>query len=203
MLRSLSSLESFFVDHDIAIVTVSDLQGTVNALILQKAIDMVVTMHPLLSSEVLQSDEGYYFSKRETVDDQLTVLGEIDKDARKQIILTELNTPLGKNSLIRCTLLLEERIGFIKPQNISFITNTHHAVSDGISCAALHEQIWKVYAEMTNGESPSVTDFPLMPAIEDLIPNDFSEAELAEYIERYAEIAQQFSPLVMFARNLA
>ena len=197
MLRSLSSLESFFVDHDITIVTVSDLQGTVNALVLQKAIDMVVMMHPLLSSEVLQSDEGYYFSKREAIDDQLTVLGEIDKDARKQIMLTELNTPLDKKSLIRCTLLLEERIGFIKPQNISFITNTHHAVSDGISCAALHEQIWKVYAEMINGESPTVTEFPLMPAIETLIPSDFSEAELEEYIERYAATAKQFSPFAI------
>jgi hypothetical protein len=202
MLRVLSTLESFYVDQDITIVTVSDLEGTINALILQKAIAAVVMMHPLLSSEVQQSDDGYYFSKRETYDDELVVIGEVDKDKRKHIILSELNEPLTKNNLIHCILLLEERVGIIKSQKISFITTTHHAVSDGISCAALHEQIWKVYADITNNETPILTTLPLMPAIEDLIPNNFTEAELSDYIERYTQTAKSIQPFTIKTAEL-
>ncbi len=199
MLRSLSTLESFYVDQAVTIITVSDLEGIVNSLTLQKAIDAVVMMHPLLSSEILQSDEGYSFSKRENSEDKLTTLGQIDKDKRKEFILSELNSPLTKTSLIRFTLLLEERIGIIKSQHISLVTTTHHAVSDGMSCVALHEQIWKVYAELASYQPPTITDFPLMPAIENLIPTQYTEAELSNYIERYQKMAASYHPFVVKA----
>jgi NRPS condensation-like uncharacterized protein len=133
MLRALSTLESFYVDHEINITTVTDLKGSVNALLLQKAIETVVMSHPLLSSEVLQTEESYAFSQRASFDDKLKVIGEVDKDRRKQIIQSELNKPLGNNSLVRFTLLLEARIGILKSQEITLITTTHHAVSDGVS----------------------------------------------------------------------
>jgi hypothetical protein len=197
MLRNLSTLESFYIDNDITIVTVSDLTGSINALILQKAIDMVIKMHPLLSSEVLESEQGYYFSTRATIDDKLKMLGEVNKDTRKQIILDELNRPLSRHSLARFTLLLEERIGILKSQNISLIMTTHHAVSDGMSCIALQEQIWKLYADILNNASLETAPLPLMPAIEDLVPTTFTEAELADYIERYAETAKKFQPFAV------
>gem|GEM_PF-5502981 len=125
------------------------------------------------------------------------MIGNLNKDKRKQIILSELNKPLTKKSLVRFTLLLEERIGIIKNQTISLITTTHHAVSDGISCVALQEQIWKVYAELSNDESPTVTQLPLMPSIEDLIPTSFTEAELVDYIERYTQAANKYHPFVV------
>jgi hypothetical protein len=197
MLRNLSTLESFYIDNEINIVTVSDLTGSINALILQKAINTVLMMHPLLSSEVLESEQGYYFSTRAMVDDKLKMIGEVDKDARKQIILDELNKPLEKNSLTRFILLLEERVGLLKSQDISLVMTTHHAVSDGISCVALLEQIWKLYADILNNQSPENEPFPLMPAIEELVPAEFTEDELAEYIERYAETAKQFQPFTI------
>lgn len=199
MLRVLSNLESFYVDHEIAIVTVSDLQGTVNPLLLQKAIETVVMMHPLLSSEIHQTDDGYTFTKRTEFNDKLTVIGEVDKEKRKQIILSELNKPVANNSLIRCILMLEERVGIIKSQSISLLTSTHHAVSDGVSSVALHEQIWKVYAEISSNKSPEITPFPVMPAIENLIPNHFTEAELEDYIERYEQITKNHQPFTLKA----
>ena len=202
MLRALSTLESFYIDHDINIVTVTDLEGTVNPLILQKAITIVLQMHPLLSSEIQQADTGYYFSTRETVDDEVTVIGAVNKDKRKQIILSELNKPLTKMSMVRFTLLLEQRIGIIKSQNITLLTTTQHAVSDGISCIALQEQIWKVYAEIADNQSPAITSFPLMPAIENLIPTHFSSAELQDYIDRYAATSKQYQPFTVKPADL-
>jgi len=201
MLRTLSTLESFYIDHDITIVTVSDLKGKINPLILQEAINAVVNMHPLLCSEVQQSPEGYFFAKRETVEDQCTILGEISKDKRKEIVLAELNNPLPKNNLIRFTLLLEERIGIIQPQHISLLMTTQHAVSDGISCIALQEQLWKMYADLANNESPAVTTFPLMPSIESLIPKNFTDNELTDYIDSYTQAEKRYQPFTMKAAD--
>lgn len=201
MLRALSPLESFYIDQDITIVTVSDLKGKINPLLLQQAIKSVVSMHPLLCSEVQSTEAGYVFIKRETFDDQCIIIGEVTKDKRKQMIVTELNKPLPNSNLIRFTLLLEARVGIIQPQQISLLMTTHHAVSDGISCMALQEQIWKIYSEIANNESPIVPAYPLMPPIESLIPTDYSTTELTDYIDRYTETAKKHSPFVMPAAD--
>jgi NRPS condensation-like uncharacterized protein len=196
MLRTLSNLESFYVDKEISIVTVSDLTGTINPLILQKAVEAVVTMHPLLFSEIQKSEQEYFFFERTDFNDKLTVIGEVNKDKRKEIILSELNKPLSNNSLIRFTLLLENRIGILKSQAITFITTTHHAVSDGISCIALQEQIWKMYADLADNQSPTLTPYPLMPAIENVTPT-FTDAELTDYIARYNHTISNHNPFAI------
>ena len=202
MLRTLSILETFYINQDITIVTISDLKGKINPLTLQEAIKSVVSSHPLLCSEVQETEDGYHFVKRESFNDQCIIHGEISKDKRKEMILAELNTPLPKTNLIRFTLLLEERIGIIEPQHISLIMTTHHAVSDGMSCIALQEQIWKVYADLALNESPSIPSSPLLPAVENLIPKNFTEDELEEYIERYSQAEKTTTPFSLKAADI-
>ena len=197
MLRALSDLESFYIEKEITIVTVADLEGTVNPLILQKAIAAVVKSHPLLSSEVRSTPEGDCFYQRASCDDKMIVLGAVDKEKQKHMIVSELNQPLSKTSLFRFTLLLEEKVGIIKSQKITLISTIHHSVSDGICCIALQDQIWKTYAEMIADAPLTISSYPLLPAVEQLIPSHFSETELEDYIARYMQTAKHFHPFTL------
>jgi NRPS condensation-like uncharacterized protein len=197
MLRNLSALESFYVTNNINIVTICDLTGTVNPLILKKAIQLVVMSHPLLSSSIITEDDQMCFAKRDSFNDKMVCIGQVDKFLKKEIILTELNKPLETSSLVRFTLLLERKIGIIASQAISLIITTHHAVSDGLSCVALQQQLWKVYSQLVNNQNPDLMEQPLLPAIEQLIPANFSEHELKEYVDTFTNKQSNFKPFTV------
>ncbi|GGV23528.1 acyltransferase [Kitasatospora herbaricolor] len=177
MHRKLSPAETLYVSasRSRAVLT-CQIRGDVDEKLLTAAFDVKVARHPSLRSRVGLVDGAPAL---------VPLAGEapalLVRQAGPSAFAEEMNTPLSADGpLVRAVLLRGSG-------EHTFVLSVDHTVTDGHSALALHDALWRTYAELADGAEPPDARQERWPdAATDLLP-PCSAAEIAEHLARRVE----------------
>lgn len=152
------------------IVTISRIKGIISEELIQEALDIIQSRHPLLNSRIVAKENSFWF---ESGADKilLSVTNKFQIEQWEEVVIEELNQRVNSDkNLLRVTL-----INFEKEDNICYlITTIHHAIADASSCIQLHSEILSNCQNITEGKlETNLTQLAQLPSIDKLIPKSF------------------------------
>jgi phenolphthiocerol/phthiocerol/phthiodiolone dimycocerosyl transferase len=190
MRRALCPVETLYVGQRSRAVMSSTLRGHVDVEALSAAFDAVTGAHPSLRTRIDPDGEGFALTLLEDAErPRLTTrTGETEDNW-----MAELNTPLSVGGPVSRAVLVSEPEG----EGHLFVLLLDHAVTDGHSAVALHNEIWARYGDaVADGERPGAAagapdDAPAWPAPVSRLLSDTDPADTATYLDRRVDEARR------------
>lgn len=149
------------------IVTISRIKGEIRGEILQQALNVLQTIHPLLNSRIVGELYHLQFTTEGTEKIPLRVLSQGGDESWEDVVREELNQTIDSSkTLLRCRLIHNQAL-----INTSYlITTVHHGISDGLSCISLQSELLQYYQRIASGKQLDVDYQPALPSLEELLP---------------------------------
>ena len=173
------------------IVLVSQITGNLSTSVLRQGLDRLQAQTPFLQCRIKKADQNWSFTTEATAKIPLTVLPQTDFEIA-DIVNKELNEAIASSEcLLRVIAICHQG-----SENISsLITTAHHGITDGISCVALHEKLFKVcqsiqHSDVAREEPHSLFAPEDLVAVEDFMPAKLFTVggEIQKYIRILNEI---------------
>jgi hypothetical protein len=149
------------------VVTVSRIQGRLDATVLRKAIYLLQQRHPLLNYCIDGELKGQLQLQPQTSHYIPVTIAEGEENDWQDAVFAELNTKIESHlGLIRVVLVTQA-----KTQTHHLITTLHHAISDGLSTIHLHRDILTYCHHILADQIPTELEpLPILPSVEALMP---------------------------------
>ena len=150
------------------LVTISRIQGNIQATVLRQSLDIIQYRHPVLNSHIINSENSYYFQSAGTGKLPVRVVNIVEIQEWEAVVNAEMNQVIDSSKYLLRVVLVK----VLNQPNINYlITTTHHAITDGLSSIQLHSEILTYCQEITEGKSiPVVNTLEHIPPIEKLLP---------------------------------
>ncbi|MEQ8468462.1 phthiocerol/phthiodiolone dimycocerosyl transferase family protein [Coleofasciculus sp. E1-EBD-02] len=157
--------------NSLNVVIISKIKGSLSEDVVRQSLDLVQIRHPRLNCRIIGLLDNLHFETEGTQQIPLRVIFSSDPKHWEFIAKNELNNQISSDKvLLRAVLIkINNRSNFNY-----FITTCHHAVIDAISGVHLHSEILNLcYNILSNNQIDSVSKLPVLPSLEDLIPQIF------------------------------
>ena len=151
------------------LVTISRIQGNIQATVLRQSLDIIQYRHPVLNSHIINSENSYYFQSAGTGKLPVRVVNLVEIQEWEAVVNAEINQVIDSSKYLLRVVLVK----VLNQPNINYlITTTHHAITDGLSSIQLHSEILTYCQKITEDKSiPVVNTLENIPPIEKLLPS--------------------------------
>jgi len=151
------------------LVTISRIQGNIQATVLRQSLDIIQYRHPALNSHIINSENSYYFQSAGTGKLPVRVVNLVEIQEWEAVVNAEINQVIDSSKYLLRVVLVK----VLNQPNINYlITTTHHAITDGLSSIQLHSEILTYCQKITEDKSiPVVNTLENIPPIEKLLPS--------------------------------
>ncbi|WP_410172238.1 condensation domain-containing protein, partial [Dolichospermum planctonicum] len=120
------------------LVTISRIQGNIQATVLRQSLDIIQYRHPVLNSHIINSENSYYFQSAGTGKLPVRVVNLVEIQEWEAVVNAEINQVIDSSKYLLRVVLVK----VLNQPNINYlITTTHHAITDGLSSIQLHSEI--------------------------------------------------------------
>ena len=150
-----------------SVIMTSRIRGPLTEAILKQALLFAQHRHPCLNYRIVGTLNHMSLETEGASKIPLRVVRRAHSDQWQSIVSEEANKAIDSSqALMRATLFYPEN-----ETSISYlITIVHHGVIDGLSNVQLHQDILTYCQKIASGESIEVSSLPVLPPIEDLMP---------------------------------
>ena len=142
----------------------ADIRASVDAGILQRAIDLVVERHEALRTDVQQDSRGTAFQRVHAslpVPLQILDYSQIDPALKENHLQQTLRTLTRKPFDLRAAPLVRFYLLGMEPDRFVVFINIHHIISDRWSMRILLRELLVAYNAFAAGQGPKLTALPL------------------------------------------
>ncbi|MEA5575867.1 phthiocerol/phthiodiolone dimycocerosyl transferase family protein [Anabaena sp. UHCC 0451] len=150
------------------LVTISRINGNLQAAVIRQALDIIQSRHPHLNSHIIHFKNRFYFQTAGTEKIPLRTVINLEEEQWQEVVNQEMNQAIDSHKCLMRVVLVSVQ----GKQNISYlITTLHHAISDGLSSIQLHSEILKYCQKIISADAiKQVTNLETLPPAEKLLP---------------------------------